>query len=119
MEEKETRNKFWKGVLVGALVTAFCGLIAVGMAAGIWLVAKRASISMTARNDAVQEETAALDMDRIGTKLAYMQALVDEYYLFDDEDIEKAEDWIYTGFIYSLVDPFSAYYIAEEYASLN
>lgn len=119
MEEKETRNKFWKGVLVGALVTAFCGLIAVGMAAGIWLVAKRASISMTARNDTVQEETAALDMDRISTKLAYMQALVDEYYLFDDEDIEKAEDWIYTGFIYSLGDPYSAYYNAEEYASLN
>ena len=32
------KNKFWKGVLVGALVTAFAGLIVIGMAEGIWVV---------------------------------------------------------------------------------
>ena len=36
----DNRNKFWKGVLVGALVTAFAGLIIIGMAAGIWVVGR-------------------------------------------------------------------------------
>ena len=35
LEEKETKNKFWKGVLVGALVTAFAGFAVVGFATGI------------------------------------------------------------------------------------
>ena len=45
MEEKETKNKFWKGVLVGVLVTAFSGLAVVGVATGIWTVGRRASDS--------------------------------------------------------------------------
>ena len=31
MENREEKNKFWKGVLVGALVMAFAGLIIVGV----------------------------------------------------------------------------------------
>ena len=40
MENKEAKNKFWKGVLVGALVTAFVGLIIVGVSAGIFLIGR-------------------------------------------------------------------------------
>ena len=47
MEEKETKNKFWKGVLVGVLVTAFSGLAVVGVATGIWTVGRRASESQS------------------------------------------------------------------------
>ena len=36
--EVRTKGKFWKGVLVGSLVTAFAGLIIVGIAAGINLI---------------------------------------------------------------------------------
>ena len=36
--EKKNKNKFWKGVLVGALVTAFAGLVIVGIAAGISII---------------------------------------------------------------------------------
>lgn len=35
------RNRFWAGVLAGALVTAFVGLIVVGMSAGIYIFGKR------------------------------------------------------------------------------
>lgn len=118
MEERETKNKFWKGVLVGALVTAFCGLVMVGMAAGIWLVATGAGVSRVSEEQP-QDGSKQLDMEKISTKLNYMQSLVDQYYLFDDEDMESVEDWIYTGFIYSLGDPYSSYYSAEDYASLN
>lgn len=126
MEERENKNKFWKGVLVGALVTAFSGLIVVGMAAGIWTVARGVNVKQVQ----VSEETGPgqegsekkLDITKIGTKLSYMQALIDQYYLFvgDEENgQEDSEDWIYRGFAYSLGDPYSTYYNAEEYATLN
>ena len=35
------RNRFWAGVLAGALVTAFVGLIVVGMSAGIYIFGKK------------------------------------------------------------------------------
>ena len=41
LEEKETKNKFWKGVLVGALVTAVAGFAVVGFATGIWIIGRR------------------------------------------------------------------------------
>ena len=37
MDNKDRDNKFWKGVLAGALVTAFAGLLVVGLSAGIFL----------------------------------------------------------------------------------
>ena len=36
----ESKNKFWKGFLVGALVMAFSGLVIVGVSAGIFLIGK-------------------------------------------------------------------------------
>ena len=36
--EVKVKGKFWKGVLVGSLVTAFVGLIIVGVATGINLI---------------------------------------------------------------------------------
>ncbi len=126
MDEKEVKNKFWKGVVAGALVTAFFGLIAVGMAAGIWTVLRGLSIQKAAEEQnavtagAEQQDGHALDMSKIGPKLASMQQLIDKYYLFDDEDyMEDAEDWIYSGFVYSLQDPYSTYYTPEEYESLS
>lgn len=126
MEERENKNKFWKGVLVGALVTAFSGLTVVGMAAGIWTVARGVNVKqvqVTESTDAAQNGQEAsgrkLDMTRIGTKLNYMQSLIDQYYLFEDENTEDPEEWIYTGFVYALQDPYSAYYNAEEYKILN
>ncbi|MFR0076325.1 MAG: S41 family peptidase [Blautia sp.] len=47
-------------------------------------------------------------------KLAYLESLIDKYYLEDKEEDELAEG-IYTGLIYGLGDPYSAYYTAEEY----
>ena len=40
MEDREGKNKFWKGILIGALATALFGLIAVTAAAGIWIMGR-------------------------------------------------------------------------------
>ena len=36
----ESKNKFWKGFLVGTLVMAFAGLVIVGVSAGIFLIGR-------------------------------------------------------------------------------
>ncbi len=120
LEERETKNKFWKGVLVGALVTAFSGLIAVGMAAGIWIVARGVNVDQGAQVQTVDEgnNDGKLDMAKIGPKLNYMQELINQYFLFDAEEREDPEEWIYSGLVYSLQDPYSVYYTPEEYESV-
>ena len=135
MEDREGKNKFWKGILIGALATALFGLIAVTAAAGIWIMGRMtanqlgaASLAENENGDGGEEGTESpetLDMSRIGTKLTYMESLVNEYFLFDEEEEEEeetgysAEDWIYAGYMFSLNDPYSSYYNAEEFASLS
>ena len=88
-------------MVAGALVTALFGLLAVGMAAGIWVVAH--NVGETAGQTDQTSENAGpseLDMEAIKTKLSYMKRLIDEFYLFDEEDyMEGAEEGIYTGFV--------------------
>ena len=124
LEEKETKNKFWKGVLVGALVTAFVGFAVVGFATGIWIIGRRTSESQSIQ--ATGTDANKLDMKKIEPKLQYMEALIDKYFLFDENMTEEeqkkngtAEDWIYRGYMYSLNDPYSVYYDKDEYTSLN
>ena len=124
MEEKETKNKFWKGVLVGALVTAFAGFAVVGFATGIWIIGRRTSESQSIQ--ATGTDANKLDMKKIEPKLQYMEALIDKYFLFDENMTEEeqakngtAEDWIYRGYMSSLNDPYSVYYDKDEYTSLN
>lgn len=120
LEEKETKNKFWKGVLVGALVTVFSGLIAVGMAAGIWIVARGVNVNQSSQVQAADEGSGdgKLDMAKIGPKLNYMQELINKYFLFDEEEREDPEEWLYSGLMYSLQDPYSVYYTEKEYESV-
>ncbi len=132
MEEREGKNKFWKGIVIGALVTAFFGLIAVTAATGIWIMGRMTANQLGASGQEVSdagaegsgEENGGLNISEIGSKLTYMETLINQYFLFDEEKEEEgssynAEDWIYSGYIYSLNDPYSSYYSAEEYASLT
>lgn len=132
--EKPVRNRFWTGVLVGVLVTMLGCLLVIGIASGIWLVAGRAYSSKKAQfpvsqtESAVSEsgdetgpaETQELNMEEIGLKLNYIQDLIDAYYLFnEDKEREDPIEWIYSGYVYSLMDPYSVYYTADEYKSLQ
>lgn len=114
----ESRNKFLKGVVVGALVTAFVGLIAVGMSAGIFVIGRTV---IEKNNVTVQETQAAdtdsLDFNKIGNKMSRIQRVISEYYLFE-EDMEKVEDGIYQGLMYGLEDPYSVYYNEKDFQAL-
>ena len=116
----ESKNKFWKGVLVGALVMAFAGLVIVGVSAGIFLIGKTV---MDQPAQIVEESSAStagegdLDFDRITEKMDYIQSIVSQYYLFE-EDPERVEDGIYMGLMYGLNDPYSVYYNEKDYQSM-
>lgn len=116
----ESKNKFWKGALVGALLTAFAGLIIVGMSLGIFMIGKTAIDGPGQVTESVQagSEEDSLNLGRITRKLETMQQAVDKYYLFD-EDLTEVEDWIYKGMMFGLNDPYTVYYTAEEYNKLT
>lgn len=116
----ETKNKFWKGALVGALLTAFAGLIIVGMSLGIFLIGRTAIDGPQQAAESVQAENqeGSLNLNRITKKINTLQQIIDQYYLFD-EDTTQVEDWIYKGMMYGLEDPYTVYYTAEEYQKLT
>ena len=116
----ENKNKFWKGALVGALLTAFAGLISVGMSLGIFLIGRTAidGPQQAAESNQAENQDGSLDLNRITKKITTLQQIIDKYYLFD-EDTTKVEDWIYKGMMYGLNDPYTTYYTAEEYQKLS
>ena len=116
----ENKNKFWKGALVGALLTAFAGLIIVGMSLGIFLIGRTAidGPQQAAESNQAENQDGSLDLNRITKKITTLQQIIDKYYLFD-EDATKVEDWIYKGMRYGLNDPYTTYYTAEEYQKLS
>ena len=116
----ENKNKFWKGALVGALLTAFAGLIIVGMSLGIYLIGRTAidGPQQAAESNQAENQDGSLDLNRITKKITTLQQIIDKYYLFD-EDTTKVEDWIYKGMMYGLNDPYTTYYTAEEYQKLS
>lgn len=122
MENREAKNKFWKGVLVGALVTAFVGLIIVGVSAGIFLIGRTVIDNQVETQQADGSSSgpgggSKINFEEINTKLKYMESIVDRLFLFD-EDVEKIEDGIYLGMMYGLDDPYSVYYNEENFESL-
>lgn len=119
MENKETKNKFWKGVLVGALVTAFVGLIIVGVSAGIFLIGRTVIDNQVETQEADNSINSSprVDFQQINAKLMYIENIINQLFLFE-EDGEKIEDGIYLGMMYGLEDPYSVYYNEENYKSL-
>lgn len=120
--ENKNRNKFWKGVLVGALVTAFAGLIIVGVATGISVIGRSVidnqQTQIVESSGAAQQSRQQLDMNTLERKLNMLQRIVDEYFLFD-EDMDKVEAGIYKGMMSGLDDPYSVYYTPEEYEAFS
>ena len=116
----ETKNKFWKGFLAGALVMAFAGLLIVGVSAGIFLIGKAVMdnpVQIVEENSPAELPDGKLEFGRILEKMGYIQEIVENYYLFE-EDEKLVEDGIYTGLMYGLDDPYSVYYNEEDYLSL-
>jgi carboxyl-terminal processing protease len=117
-KETKQKNKFWKGVLVGTLVTAFAGLIAVGAAAFMLMIGRVVIREQTQTSVESEQGDGELNFRRIQRKINMVESLVDQYFLFDI-DSEKQEDGIYKGLLEGLDDPYTVYYTAEEYQKLT
>lgn len=118
--EVKAKGRFWKGVLVGSLVTAFVGLIIVGIAAGINLIGQTVMDNQAPIQAAGEQVSEELDLNTVNQKLETLQQLVDQYFLFE-EDIDKKqmEAGIYKGLLAGLEDPYTVYYTQEEYEALT
>ena len=125
----DNRSKFWRGVMVGVLVTAFACLVTVGTSAGIYMFGRRVidnQVQVQAEQGNSGAEASAdgqagnqtLDMERVNRKLTELQTIIDKKYLFEDKvEVEKEESGIYNGFLFGLNDPYAVYYTPEELAS--
>ncbi len=124
----DNRNKFWKGVMVGVLVTAFTCFVTVGASTAIYMFGQDVMGNQAGagpgREEAGRNASPAgegsgeLNLERISEKLSQIEDLVDEVYLFEDQiEPDKGEAGVYQGFIFGLNDPYAAYYTPEELAS--
>lgn len=111
-----SQNRFWMGVLTGALVMAFVGLIIVGMSAGIYLFGRRViSRQPPPGAPSITEEPAKrVDFEQVTSKMEMIQQIIDQVFLYD-EDAQNVEDFIYRGMMAGLDDPYSVYYSEEDY----
>ena len=120
------KNRFWAGALVGALVTAFVGLIVVGMSAGIYIFGKRVmsrqpSVAIEGKGPGITDGSShkeGVDFDRVTAKMSMIQQIIDLHFLYD-EDAGNVEDFIYRGMLAGLDDPYSTYYTEEDFRSIN
>lgn len=116
----ENKNKFWRGVMVGVLVTAFVCLVTVGASAGLYMFGRQVignQVQAQSSQGETGEET-ALNMEQVGEKLNQIQDIIQKEYLYEEKlDVGAEEAGIYMGFLSGLDDPYAAYYTPEELAS--
>ncbi|WP_442912234.1 S41 family peptidase [Lacrimispora sp. 210928-DFI.3.58] len=129
-DEKERENtpgrggksRFWMGALVGALVTAFAGLIIVGMSAGIYLfgmrvMSRQPGLGTEKVAPSVTDGKAAaagVDFSQVLNKMNLIEQIIGQYFLYEP-DAGQVEDYIYRGMMAGLDDPYSSYYSEEDY----
>lgn len=118
------RQGFAAGILAALiLIAAILGAVTGGLYLGGRAAEKKAEASEA--EAAAASGRRQLDMQKLTTKLSYMQKLVNQYFLYDDADEEDStdgmepEDWIYLGYVASLGDPYAAYYSAEDYSEVQ
>lgn len=123
MDNMENKNKFWRGVLVGVLVTAFVCLVTVGTSIGIYMFGQRMMDGQVrVQADSKEEGTsstpqAQLDLNSVVKTLKEIEQVVDTQYLFKDKiDVEQERSGILNGYLFGLNDPYAAYYSPEDLA---
>lgn len=121
--ERENKNKFWKGVLVGALVTAFSGLIIVGVATGISLIGRtvidnQVQTQIVGSSQDVEAQPAKLDMKQVEGKVNLLEDIINKRFLYET-DLKELESGLYRGLMSGLDDPYAVYYDETEYKELQ
>lgn len=119
-DEKERENtpgrggksRFWMGALVGALVTAFAGLIIVGMSAGIYLfgmrvMSRQPGLGTEKVAPSVTDGKAAaagVDFSQVLNKMNLIEQIIGQYFLYEP-DAGQVEDYIYRGMMQAWTIP--------------
>lgn len=105
------KNKYWTGLLVGMLGTMLVGSIAFGT-----YYVKSGAIYIQQTNTSGQEGKLT-DSDKVKKKIDKIQGLIDEFYI-DEVEEDTLADGLYQGMMFSLGDPYAAYYNKDDFASL-
>lgn len=105
------KNKFWTGLLVGMLGTMLVGSIAFGT-----YYVKSGTIYIQPTNTS-QQKGKLTDSDKVKKKIDKIQGLINEFYI-DEVEEDTLADGLYQGMMFSLGDPYAAYYNKENFASL-
>ncbi len=111
-DRKSFRNGLLTGIMVGALTigTVSLGGCMTTHSIGSFL-RKQAGLSGSG--------TAGYSKD-VNDKLEALQAVIDRYYLYDDEiDQDALNEGIYKGYVAGLNEPYTTYYTKEEYTALE
>ncbi|MDF2537038.1 MAG: hypothetical protein K0S76_59 [Herbinix sp.] len=112
------KNNFLTGLLSG-----LCGALLLFTIIGavyIYVDGKAADNDIDSQMETQEDDNTTKDekpFDDIVNKLAFLEMLVDNYYL-EEVDQNAFADGIYKGLIRTLEDPYSTYYTAEEYEAL-
>ena len=103
---EKTDDRFRAGILAG-LAAALVILICIW---GVWTIADRVHGSFA---------TGEITEKDVADKLDQLNALIDKYYLYEDEiDEDALIDGIYSGYAAALGDPYTVYYGEEETKAL-
>ena len=108
LEKQKSDRRFLKGVVTGAVVV----LLAVVCVFGGRTVIRNVIMGGSYASGSVSESD-------VNDKLDLINALIDRYYLYEDEiDADALAEGIYSGYASALGDPYTEYYDQEESQAL-
>lgn len=105
------KNKFWPGFLAGIVGAVFIGVSALGIY-GI-----KTGNPLILPTQASQSGQSLIQSPDIRRKLNTIQGLINQNYI-EDVNIKDMSEGLYQGLMFSLRDPYAAYYSKEDFASL-
>lgn len=119
----KNKKSYYKGLLTGVAICVL--LMGVMLLSGCFLADylpsnKTASGQSGQVPEADNGEALSDRYDEIEEKLDNLQAIIDQYYLNDEEvSVDEMVDGIYKGYIDSLGEDYTVYYTSKEYAQLQ
>lgn len=119
-KKRETNWTFLAGMVFGSALTLSCVLLMIGCLR--WQMRQSADARVS-RAPLLQQgggEAGQLDLDEsaIGSKINAIEQLINQNYL-EEADAEQMEEYLYTGLVQGLGDPYSAYFSAQDLELLD
>lgn len=105
--QKKSSGGFWKGMLLGFLISAFIA----GVFCAISLLWKMLGIQAISVQKA--GETSVVNSETI-QKMQTLEQVIETYYYGEEITDKELQDGVYEGIVAALGDPYSEYYSKEE-----